>query len=71
LIATIGELAQDETGYSLWDVDDTDFAAALERFASDLAMRDAGRAEPGTALDRGVTSSSSWSSAPQPPRQVS
>lgn len=40
LIATIGELAQDETGYSLWDVEDADFAAALERFVADIARRE-------------------------------
>ncbi|MEX0716082.1 MAG: hypothetical protein WD066_05825 [Planctomycetaceae bacterium] len=40
MIAIIGELAQDETGHSLWDVEDADFAAALERFAHDLARRD-------------------------------
>ncbi len=40
LIATIGLLAEDETGHSLWDVEDTEFAAALDRFAADLARRD-------------------------------
>jgi hypothetical protein len=39
-IATIGLLAEDETGHSLWDIDDAEFAAALERFAGDLARRD-------------------------------
>jgi hypothetical protein len=39
LIAIIGELAQDETGHSLWDVEDPDFAAALDRFATDLGRR--------------------------------
>ena len=39
LIATIGTLAEDETGHSLWDVEDADFAAALESFATDLAHR--------------------------------
>jgi len=39
LIATIGMLAEDETGHSLWDVEDADFAAALKRFASDMARR--------------------------------
>ena len=37
IVATIGELAHDETGYSLWDVDDADFLTALGRFAADLA----------------------------------
>lgn len=40
LIATIGELAQDETGHSLWDVEDADFAAALDRLAGDMAQRE-------------------------------
>ncbi len=39
-LATIGNLAEDETGHSLWDVEDVEFLAALERFASDLARRD-------------------------------
>jgi hypothetical protein len=39
LLATVGELAADETGQSLWDVEDTDFAAALERFAADISRR--------------------------------
>ncbi|HEY3395226.1 MAG TPA: hypothetical protein VGK58_21170 [Lacipirellulaceae bacterium] len=39
-IATVGLLAEDETGRSLWDIEDAEFAAALERFASDLARRD-------------------------------
>jgi hypothetical protein len=38
-LATIGLLAEDETGHSLWEVEDTEFAAALERFAADLARR--------------------------------
>lgn len=41
LLAIVGELAEDETGLSLWDVDDADFAAALERFATDMARRGA------------------------------
>ena len=39
LLATIGMLAEDETGHSLWDVEDADFAAAVHRFATDLARR--------------------------------
>jgi hypothetical protein len=39
ILATIGTLAEDETGHSLWDVEDSEFAAALERFAADLARR--------------------------------
>src|SRR5438876_11894527 len=42
LIATIGMLAEDEVGHSLWDVEDADFAAALERFAADMARRESG-----------------------------
>jgi hypothetical protein len=38
-IATIGMLAEDDTGHSLWDVEDSKFAAAVERFAADLARR--------------------------------
>jgi hypothetical protein len=39
LLATIGLLAEDTTGRSLWDVEDDEFAAALDRFAADLAQR--------------------------------
>jgi hypothetical protein len=38
-LATIALLAEDETGHSLWEVEDGEFAAALERFAADLARR--------------------------------
>jgi hypothetical protein len=71
LIAIIGELAQDETGHSLWDVDDADFAAALERFARDMARRESSRAEQTASPDRGGDTPSPDSTAPQPPRQVS
>jgi hypothetical protein len=37
ILATVGLLAEDETGHSLWDVEDIEFLAALERFAGDLA----------------------------------
>jgi hypothetical protein len=67
LIATIGNLAEDETGHSLWDVEDADFAAALERFAQDMARR----AEPDAAPDRGGSASSPGSTTPLPPRQLS
>lgn len=36
MVAMIGLLAEDETGHSLWDVEDVDFAAALERLTNDL-----------------------------------
>ena len=39
LLATIGLLTEDETGHSLWEVGDAEFAAALERFAADVAGR--------------------------------
>lgn len=70
LIAIIGELAQDETGHSLWDVEDVDFAAALDRFAGDLARRESCRAEAAAAPDRGGITSTPESTGPQPPRQV-
>lgn len=53
LIAIVGELAQDETGHSLWDVEDADFAAALERFANDIARRGSSQAESSAARRRG------------------
>jgi len=38
-LATVALLAEDETGHSIWDVEDAEFIAALERFATDLARR--------------------------------
>jgi hypothetical protein len=38
-LATVAMLAEDETGHSIWEVSDNEFAAALERFATDLAQR--------------------------------
>jgi hypothetical protein len=52
LLATLGLLAEDETGHSLWEVQDNKFAAALERFASDLARRRSDAAETNTAPNR-------------------
>ena len=53
LVAIIGQLAEDETGRNLWDVDDEEFAAAVERFAADLSRREQAPAEPSAAADRG------------------
>ena len=39
LVATIGLLAEDETGRNLWDIEDGEFVAAVERFANDLSHR--------------------------------
>ena len=64
LIATIGMLAEDETGHSLWDVEDAEFVVTLERFAGDMARRESDQAAP-------APTSSPGSTAPQPPRQVS
>ena len=52
LLATVGLLAEDETGHSLWEVEDTEFAAALERFAADLAGRGSVPADAGAGPDR-------------------
>jgi len=38
-LATVAMLGEDETGRSLWDIEDDEFSAALERFARDLARR--------------------------------
>jgi hypothetical protein len=39
VLATIGMLGEDTTGRSLWDLDDEELAAAVERFAQDLERR--------------------------------
>jgi hypothetical protein len=38
-LATVGLLAEDETSRSLWEIEDAEFSAALERFAGDLDRR--------------------------------
>jgi hypothetical protein len=38
-LATVAMLGEDDTGRSLWDIEDEELAAALERFASDLSRR--------------------------------
>ena len=40
IFAIAGTLAEDETGRSLWDVEDPELAAALERFLGDLTRRE-------------------------------
>jgi hypothetical protein len=67
LFATIGMLAEDETGHSLWDVEDADFAAALERFAADMARRESELAQTAAAIDNAGIGPSLTST----PRQVS
>jgi hypothetical protein len=39
IIATVGSLAEDATGHSLWEVEDEQLKAAFERFAIDLSRR--------------------------------
>jgi hypothetical protein len=46
LVAAIGLLAEDETGRNLWDLEDGEFAAAVERFTIDLSRRDQDMADP-------------------------
>lgn len=53
LVAIVGELAHDETGRSLWDLEDDDFAAALERFANDMARSESSQAEPAAVKPHG------------------
>jgi hypothetical protein len=38
-LATVGMLGEDETGRSLWEIEDEELSSALERFASDLSKR--------------------------------
>ena len=39
VLATIGMLGEDSTGRSLWDIEDQELSAAVERFARDLSRR--------------------------------
>ena len=70
LIAIIGTLAEDNTGHSLWDVEDADFVAGLDRFAADLARRRSSATDRDAAPDRGGITSTPGPAASVPPRQV-
>jgi hypothetical protein len=39
VLATVGMLGEDSTGRSIWDIEDEELLAAVERFASDLSRR--------------------------------
>lgn len=39
ILAAVGMLGEDSTGRSLWDIEDDQLSAAVERFASDLSRR--------------------------------
>lgn len=39
VLATIGLLAEDQTGHTLWEAEDSELASAIERFSEDLARR--------------------------------
>ena len=70
LIAAIGTLAEDDgVDLSLWDIENADFLAALDRFAADIADRHGRIAESATAPDQGGVVSSPSSIVPQPLRQ--
>jgi hypothetical protein len=38
-LAVVGNLGEDSTGLSLWNIEDRDFAAALERFVVGMQRR--------------------------------
>ncbi len=40
LLATLGLLAEDTTGRSLWDIEDDEMVEAMERFRQDLVRRE-------------------------------
>lgn len=52
LVDIIGELAVNQTGRNLWDVEDAEFATAVERFANDLSRRKQVPAQSGAKVDR-------------------
>jgi len=39
LMATLGLLAEDATDHSLWDIEDEELLAVMERFREDLVRR--------------------------------
>lgn len=44
LMATLGLLAEDATDHSLWDIEDGELLAVMERFREDLVRRGHGSA---------------------------
>jgi hypothetical protein len=42
LVATLGLLAEDDPGQSMWDIEDTDLVSVMERFRQDLVRREQG-----------------------------
>jgi hypothetical protein len=69
-MAIIGNLAEDETGHSLWGVEDADFAAAADRLACDIARRGVSQSS-GSAPDTvAAVTPFSDRTASEPPRQV-
>ena len=38
-LSTIGLLGEDDSGHNLWDIEDEEFAVAVERFHADLTKR--------------------------------
>jgi hypothetical protein len=40
LMATLGLLAEDTTGHSLWEVEDTELLSVIDRFREDLLRRE-------------------------------
>lgn len=56
ILATVGLLGEDETGHSLWDIEDAEFAAALERFRTDLVHRSSEPAERADGPERRMRS---------------
>jgi hypothetical protein len=52
LVAIIAQLAEDETGHNLWDVEDGEFATAVERLETDLSRRVQAPVEPASTNDR-------------------
>lgn len=69
MIAAIGLLAEDDTGFSLWEVEDADFGAALARFAADMARRDTVPLEPAVAPGGDTGPAPSAFSDPQQPQR--
>src|SRR5438132_1285422 len=68
LLATVGLLGEDETGHSLWEVEDTEFATALDRFVADLARRGMDAGEPNAAGELGRSATGDDDEPPPHPK---
>jgi hypothetical protein len=50
LVATLGLLAEDASGHSLWDLEDEEFLEVIEQFSEELCQRGHGASIAATIM---------------------